>query len=125
MIDSISTLSMGIVTERRFKELVYTTVKMFRAMGITLIMTMEIPELLGSAMLTGHGISSIADNILMMRYVEVESQVKRAIAILKMRGTSHDSELREFKITETGITVGGTFKHFRGVLSGMPTPAEK
>lgn len=125
MIDSISSMAMGLVSERRFKELIYTTVKMCRAMGVNLIMTMEVPELLGSTVLTGHGISSIADNIIMMRYVEVESRVKRAIAILKMRGTSHENELREFKITDRGISMGDPFKHFRGVLSGMPTPAEE
>lgn len=124
MIDSISTMAMGLVTERRFKELIYSTVKMFRAMGVTLILTMEVPELLGSAMLTGHGISSIADNIIMMRYVEVESKVKRAMSILKMRGTSHENELREFTITDKGITLGEPFKHFRGILSGLPTPAD-
>jgi len=125
MIDSITTMAMGLVTERRFKELVYSTVKMCRAMGVTLIMTMEVAELLGSAMLTGHGISSMADNVIIMRYVEVESQVKRAISILKMRGTSHESDLREFKITDQGLCVGEPFRHFRGVLSGLPTPAEK
>lgn len=125
MIDSVSSMAMGLITERRFKELIYTTVKMFRAMGVTLIMTMEVPELLGSAMLTGHGISSIADNIIVMRYVEVESQVKRAMSILKMRGTSHENDLREFSITSQGISVGEPFRHFRGVLSGLPTPADK
>ncbi|MCE5199155.1 MAG: ATPase domain-containing protein [Armatimonadota bacterium] len=123
MLDSVSTMAMGVTTERRFKDLIYTAVKMFRSMGVTFIMTMEAPELLGSSMLTGHGISSMSDNIIMMRYVEVESQLKRAISILKMRGTSHENDLREFKITNEGILIGEPFKHFQGVLSGLPTPA--
>lgn len=121
MIDSLSTAQMGVTSERRFRELIYTAIKAFRAMGVTAIMTLETPELLGSAQLTGHGLSSMCDNIIVMRYVEVESRLKRAVSVLKMRGTSHEAELREFSITSKGIAVGEPFKQFRGVLSGLPT----
>ena len=47
MIDSLSAMQMGLPEEQRFRELVYTMVKMFKNMGVTLIMTSEAPELLG------------------------------------------------------------------------------
>ena len=57
-------------------------------------MTMEVAELLGTAQLTGHGVSSIADNLIVLRYVEMEGSLERAVFVLKARGTGHATELR-------------------------------
>jgi circadian clock protein KaiC len=58
VLDSLTSLGLGVPSERRFRELVYAFVKHFRAMGITLVMPMEVTELLGSGQLGGHGVSS-------------------------------------------------------------------
>ena len=121
VIDSLSSLNLSIASEGRFKELVFALVKTFRTMGVTAFLTNEIPELLGSAALTGHGVSSITDNIIMLRYVEVDSDLKRAISVLKMRGSAHVMQLREFVITATELRVSGPFTDLQGVLTGVPT----
>ena len=51
-------------------------------------MTVEVPELLGSASLGAHGISAAADNIILMRYLEIEGRLDRAVAVLKARGVN-------------------------------------
>jgi circadian clock protein KaiC len=119
-IDSLSSLNLSIASEGRFKELVFALVKTFRAMGTTVFLTNEIPELLGSAALTGHGVSSIADNIIMLRYVEVDSGLKRAISVLKMRGSAHEMQLREFVIGSKELKVSSPFEDLQGVLTGIP-----
>ena len=121
MIDSLSSMRLGIVDQDRFYDLIYTAIKMFRSAGCTLIMTLELAENAG-AISAASGLSAITDNIILMRYVEIESRLKRAITVLKTRGSSHDSELREFAISSQGISVIGPFKEFRGVLTGVPTP---
>lgn len=73
-------------------------------------------------MLTGHGLSSIADNVILLRYLEVEGHLERAISILKARAISHSTELRSFAITDRGASVGGPLKQLRGVLMGVPVP---
>jgi circadian clock protein KaiC len=83
-------------------------------------MTMEVPELLGTAQLTGHGISSIADNVIVLRYVEVEGRLERAVFVLKARGIGHTMELRRFVIDDGGAHVGPRFQDLRGVLTGIP-----
>lgn len=122
VLDSLSSLSLGVPSARRFRELVYALCKHLRALGVTLLMTQEIPELLGSAQLTGHGISSIADNVVLLRYVEVGGQLGRAISVLKARGIAHSTELRRVEIGAGGLSVGAAFTEFRGVLTGLPTP---
>jgi circadian clock protein KaiC len=122
--DSLTTMSLGVPSERRFKEMVYAITKHLRGMGITSVMTMESAQLLGSSHLTGDGVSFIADNVIQLRYLEIEGRLERAISVLKARGVKHDSELRSMTIGEGGVTiVAGRFRDLRGVLTGIP--AEK
>jgi circadian clock protein KaiC len=85
-------------------------------------MTMEVAELLGTAQLTGHGVSSIADNLIVLRYIEVQGQLGRAVLVLKARGVGHGTELRRFVIDDHGAHVGPRFRDLRGVLTGIPQP---
>jgi hypothetical protein len=84
---------------------------------------METPQLLGAAQLSGHGISFAADNIVQLRYVEMEGVLGRAISVLKARGVNIVTELRPLTITSQGPKVGsaGAFKSLQGVLTGLPT----
>lgn len=124
VIDSVSSMRHGMLTDQLFLDLIFTTVKTFRSMGVTLVMTQEIHTLLGMDIVSGVGLSSISDNIIVLRYVEVESRLDRAISVLKSRGSSHETELRKFSISGAGMEVDGPFARMRGVLSGMPTRAE-
>jgi circadian clock protein KaiC len=125
VIDSLTSASMGVPSTRRFRELVYALAKHCRAAGATLVMIQEVPELLGRAQLTGHSVSSSADNVILLRYAEIAGGLERAIAILKARGIQHASELRRFTIDKGGVHVGRQFTELGGVLTGVPlaTPA--
>jgi len=122
VLDSITSMSLGVVSQRRFRELVYALTKHVRAAGVTLLMTMEVTELLGTGQLTGHGVSSIADNLIVLRYVEVQAHLERAVLVLKSRGTGHTTELRRFVIDDHGAHVETQFQDLRGVLTGIPQP---
>ena len=87
--DSLTTMSLGVPSERRFKEMVYAITKHLRAIGTTTVMTAETRQLLGSTQLTGDGVSFIADNVVQLRYVEIDGRLERAISVLKARGIRH------------------------------------
>ncbi len=123
VLDSLTGMSLGVASQRRFRELVYALAKHVRVAGVTALMTMEVAELLGTAQLTGHGISSIADNVIVLRYVEVDGHLERAVLVLKARGIGHATELRRFRIDDGGAHVGAPFQDLRGVLTGIPQPA--
>jgi len=123
VLDSLTSMSLGVPSQRRFRELVYALTKHFRAAGVTPLMTMEVAELLGTAQLTGHGVSSTADNLILLRYVEMDGRLERAVSVLKARGTGHTTELRRFLIDGRGAHVGARFRDLRGVLTGIPQPA--
>jgi circadian clock protein KaiC len=126
VLDSLTSLALGAPTERRYKELVYAFAKHFRRQQVTLLTTMEIPELLGTAQLSGHGISFAADNVVQLRYVEMNARLDRAISVLKARGVSLNTELRPYTIGPRGMEVGTAeqYRGFRGVLTGLPTEAD-
>jgi circadian clock protein KaiC len=65
------------------------------------------------------GLSFIVDGILLLRYVEVESAIQRAIVVLKMRGSDHAKEIRRFEIRRGGLVVGEAFEGRQGLLSGI------
>jgi circadian clock protein KaiC len=119
--DSLTTMALGISAERRFKEMVYAIAKHLRGDQVSLLMTVESEQLLGAAHLTGQGVSFIADNLVQMRYVEIQGRLERAISVLKARGIEHSSELRAITIGQGGLkVVEGRFKDLRGVLTGIP-----
>lgn len=119
--DSLTTMALGVHSDRRYQEMVYAITKHLRAARITSVMTEETPQLLGSARLTGDGVSFIADNVIQLRYVEIDGRLERALSVLKARGVAHSSELRSMVIEREGIRViSGRFQDLRGVLTGIP-----
>ena len=120
VLDSLTSLAIGVLSERRFKEFVYAFTKHFRVRGVTLNMNMEIAELLGSAQLSGYGISFAADNVIQLKYVELEGRLERAVSVLKARGTRHSTDVRRMSLESSGVEIGSPFKGLRGVLTGLP-----
>jgi circadian clock protein KaiC len=123
VLDSLTSMAIGVPSERRFKELVYSITKHFRAAGVTFNMNMEVADLLGSAQLSGHGVSFAADNVIHLRYVEVEGQLERGISVLKARGVRHATDVRRLRIAAGHLDVEAAFTGLRGVLTGQPVPA--
>jgi circadian clock protein KaiC len=66
-------------------------------------------------------ITYLADTVVMLRYFEALGRIRRAISIVKKRTGPHEDTIREFKISDEGVTVGPPLVEFQGVLRGVPT----
>jgi circadian clock protein KaiC len=124
--DSLTSMSLGVHSDRRFKELVYSIAKHLRHLGVTVLMTMESEQFVGSGKLTGHGVSFLADVLIQLRYVEVDGHLQKAISVVKARGIQHLTEMRELTVEagKGGVRVTkGRFENMRGILTGVPTPS--
>jgi circadian clock protein KaiC len=65
-------------------------------------------------------LSYIVDAIVLLRYVEIDSAVQRAMVVIKMRGSDHAKEIRRFEINgKDGVVVTGVFEGREGILSGI------
>jgi circadian clock protein KaiC len=90
------------------------------AAGVTTVYTAETNDLLGPRIeVPITGMSALTHNILLLRHVELRSQLHRLISIVKLRDSHYDSSIREFRITEEGIEVADTFQSAEQVLSGQ------
>ena len=123
VLDSLTSMALGVPSERRFKELVYAVAKHFHAGGVTFNMNMEVADLLGSAQLSGHGVSFAADNVVQLKFVELEGRLERGLSVLKARGVRHATDVRRLNVARGGVEVGAPFEGLRGVLTGLPVPS--
>ena len=119
VIDSLTALE-RVSGVRAFREFVVALTGFLKQQSVTTLMTLTTPTLLGGGSVTEGHISSIADSIILLRYVETMGEVRRAITVLKMRGTWHDKQIREFKIDGGGMHIGGPFRNLSGILAGQP-----
>ena len=91
---------------------------------ITAVFTNENSNLTGATHITGTGISPFMDTVILMRYVEIKSEMRKAISVLKMRGSHHDKEIRELTIDEKGLEVRLPFVEYSGIMSGSPVKVQ-
>ncbi|MDP7080195.1 MAG: circadian clock protein KaiC [Candidatus Undinarchaeales archaeon] len=87
--------------------------------GATAIFTMATQSLIGQTTLTESTLSTMTDNIIMLRYVEMEGELKLMLNILKVRGSAHSKGLRRYDITEEGMVIGPSFRGYEGMLTGV------
>jgi circadian clock protein KaiC len=94
--------------------------KYLQNMGVAVLLISEIEAITGEFRATEAGISYLADNIVFLRYLEVQGELRRAIGVLKKRLSSFERTLREIEITRYGIKVGKPLTELRGILRGTP-----
>ena len=95
-----------------------------RALGVTTLMSAELHPIIGPGVdVPVAGVSPMVENTILLRYVEVRSHLFRLIAVLKVRGNSHQSAMREFRITSEGLQVAATFESAEAILTGSARQA--
>jgi circadian clock protein KaiC len=118
-LDSLSALERG-GTIKGFREFVIGLTSFIKHQEIAGLFTATTSTLMGGQSITEAHISTLTDSIVLLRYVETFGEMKRGITVLKMRGSLHDRDIREFTIDREGMHVGRPFRHVTGVLAGAP-----
>ncbi|HWF14901.1 MAG TPA: ATPase domain-containing protein [Acidimicrobiales bacterium] len=108
-IDSLVDLRAACGDEIRFREYMYSFLQRCARRNVSVIMTQEVPELFGITRLSEFGISHVSDNVVLLQFLRGDSEVKRAITVLKTRGSAHDPRIRQFEITSDGLSLGDQF----------------
>jgi circadian clock protein KaiC len=121
VIDSVAELEVSIRDPERFDDFLASLIGFLRAHEVTTLMTREIAQIFGTELsVSNRGLSYIVDNIILLRYVELNASIHRAFTVLKTRGSNHDKTLRELIFQEGSITVGNQFENLSGLLTGVP-----
>ena len=106
VIDSFNDLMAAVTDPTRTREFSYSLVKRLARAGISLMATLESPDLFHITRLSELGMSHMADNVLLLQHLHSGNELKRALTVLKTRAASHTSAIREFHITSDGISLG-------------------
>ncbi len=89
-------------------------------MGVTVILVDETYTVTGDFSATGAKLSYLADNIVVLQHIEHQGTLRKIGGVLKKRTSNFERSLREFEITEDGLSVGEPLTGLRGILSGTP-----
>ena len=105
-----------------FRESLYRMIVALTRLGVTIVSTVEIEENFTSMGLSNFGISFLSDDIMRLRYVSIDGQLRRMLMIVKMRAGKHSIDMREYEVTNKGIVVGERLRGYRALTSGIPEP---
>jgi circadian clock protein KaiC len=119
MIDSTSGYNLSLRGQDPVSHL-HSIAKYLTRTGVTVILINEVDNIGGDLKITEIGISYLADNIVFMRYYEMDGELHKAIGVLKKRLTDFEKSLRELQITQYGIKVGQPINDISGIISGTP-----
>jgi circadian clock protein KaiC len=117
MIDSVSGYRLSLRGEDLVTHL-HALCKYLQNMGIAVLLINEVEAITGEFKVTEVGISYMADNIVFLRYLEMQGEMRKAIGVLKKRLTNFERTLREIEVTRYGIKVGRPLTGLRGILTG-------
>jgi circadian clock protein KaiC len=124
VIDSLVGFEMALAPGFRtdFRESLYRMIGALTRLGVTIVSTVEIEENFTSMDLSNFTVSFLADDIVRLRYVSIDGQLRRMLLVVKMRRSAHSIDLVEYQVTSKGVLIGERLRGYRALTSGIPSP---
>lgn len=122
VIDSLSGFELAVAPSFRedFRESLFRMVAVLSGLGVTVLMTSELEDRYSDLRFSPYGSAFLTDAIIVQRYIEIDSHLKRVMAVVKVRASAHSSEIRQFCIGDDGIVIGDPVLDYDGLLGGRP-----
>lgn len=123
VIDSLVGFEMALAPGFRtdFRESLYRMIAALTRLGVTIVSTVEIEENFTSMNLSNFTVSFLADDILRLRYVSIDGQMRKMLLVVKMRRSRHSVDMVEYTISPEGFRMGERLRGFRGLTTGIPS----
>ena len=115
VIDGLAELVSASREADRFPAYVRSLAAIVRAAGASLVVTSETTTL-GPPPETVEGMMFLFDNVVLLRYIELNSNTGRALNIVKMRNSDHTKKVHQFTIDRHGVTLGDAMEEVTGIL---------
>jgi circadian clock protein KaiC len=125
VIDSLAGFEMALAPGFRsdFRESLYRMIVSLTGIGITILSTLEMVESFTELPFSSYSISFLTDDIIRLRYIEVEGHLRKILMVVKMRGGGHSKEIREYEITTDGVVLGEPLTGYDQLITGLPKRA--
>lgn len=123
VIDSLSGFEIALAPTFRldFRESLYRLVGALTGTGVTVLMTAEVIDAFPDGTFTTERVSFVTDDILVQRYVEIDGNLQKVLAVVKMRGSQHATDFRAYALTADGAVIGESLTGYHGITTGIPT----
>jgi circadian clock protein KaiC len=93
---------------------------------VTILSTVEVDESFTEFPFSTYSISFLTDDIIRLRYVSIDGQLRKIMVVIKMRGGNHAKDIREYEITSKGVVIlGKRLKNYQGLISGIPVRSDR
>lgn len=124
VIDSLAGFEVALAPGFRsdFRESLYRMIGALTRVGVTILSTVEVQETFTGFALSSYAISFLSDDILRLRYVSIDGQLRKMVVVIKMRHSPHSIDMHEFEITTKGLVIGEPLRGYRGLTTGIPGP---
>lgn len=123
VIDSLVGFEMALAPGFRadFRESLYRMIGALTGAGVTILSTVEVEDNFIGMPFSHYAISFLTDDIIRMRYVEIDGQLRKVMVVIKMRGGNHSKDIREYIITNKGVVIIHPQRtDYQGLTSGLP-----
>jgi circadian clock protein KaiC len=119
LIDSLNGYHAAMPEERSLTLHLHELLQYLNRRGTSTFLTVAQHGLIGVTE-TPVDVTYLADTVLLLRYFETGGRVRRAISVIKKRTGAHEDTVREFQVSNQGITIGPVLQGFAGILQGAP-----
>jgi circadian clock protein KaiC len=122
VIDSLAGFEMALAPGFRadFRESLYRMIFSLTGIGVTILSTVEMEESFTELLFSTYSISFLTDDIIRLRYVEINGQLRKLMMVVKMRGGAHSRDIREYEITSEGVAIGKRLTDYDRLITGIP-----
>jgi circadian clock protein KaiC len=123
VIDSLVGLEMALAPGFRadFRESLYRMIVALTGAGVTILSTVEVEDTFTALPFSHYAISFLTDDLIRMRYVEIDGQLRKVMVVIKMRGGNHSKDIREYVITDKGVVIISPRRtDYTGLTTGIP-----
>ena len=123
VIDSLVGFEMALAPGFRadFRESLYRMIGALTGAGVTILSTVEVEDTFTALSFSHYTISFLTDDIIRLRYVEIDGQLRKVMMLIKMRGGNHSKDIREYVITDKGVVViSPRTTDYQGLTTGIP-----
>jgi circadian clock protein KaiC len=128
VIDSLAGFEMALSPGFRadFRESLYRMIFALTGIGVTILSTVEVDESFTEFTFSTYSVSFLTDDIIRLRYVSIDGQLRKIMVVIKMRGGNHAKDIREYEITSKGVVIlGKRLTDFQGLISGVPVHSDR
>lgn len=123
LIDGLGGFERAALHPPRLVEFFAALMNEVRALGVTTLATWELRDLFGpTVMAPGSEISSLLDNLVMLRHVEISSRYKRTLSILKVRDRAFEPIIHEIGFGTGRLAVTAPLEPVLGATTGIASP---